>query len=196
MTQTRASHRTRAANRTSENGRIICAVMEPVPVLAAETTKGRHTRRQPVPVQRLRTGRSRCRAHQFDRARDGLQGRGIHIMRYADMRDMTHERAGLLDKKRLGKNQKARLATLSTQLDDAHQPPATPPREVTGLDEHGQASGDRDGNHWNQRLQAGTRRGQNMREMRRVRRFGVMDVKPMRSRIQRSTRRRRTGGVK
>lgn len=104
------------------------------------------------------------------------------------MRDMQFERAGLLAKKRLGKNQKARLAALSAHLQATlyYQPPATPPRPNTGK------RGDYQGNTYE------THRGgyQTLREMRRAKRFGRAGVKPMRSRIQRGYRRQRTGGVK
>lgn len=109
-------------------------------------------------------------------------------MRYSDMRDMVHERAGLLDKKRLGKNQKARLAALSVLLDEAeryhHNTPATPPCVNTGN------RGDYQGNVYLQHKQGYL----GLREMRRRRTTG--QIQPMRSRIQRSKRKRRTGGAK
>jgi hypothetical protein len=114
-------------------------------------------------------------------------------MRYADMRAWTEESGALLDKKRLGRKQKARLATLLDQLDAAKQPPATPTRPVTGLDEHGQAAGDNNGGaHWRSRMQG----YMSMREQRRASRFGRGGIQPMRSRIQRTRRKQRTGGVK
>lgn len=109
------------------------------------------------------------------------------------MRDMMHESGALLDKKRLGKNQKARLATLIDKLDAATQPPPTPPRPVTGLDEAGYTSADRDGRNWRAHLQTGY---MSMREQRRANRFGRYGTQPLRSRIQRTKRRTRTGGVK
>lgn len=109
-------------------------------------------------------------------------------MRYSDMRDMVHERAGLLDKKRLGKNQKARLATLHYLLDYGSQPPATPPTPVTG----GRA--DWQGNVYE--MHRRDRQQDALREMRRGKRFGVAGVQAMRSRIQRTRRKQRTGGVK
>lgn len=114
-------------------------------------------------------------------------------MRYRDMRDMIEESGALLDKKRLGKNQKARLATLIDKLDATRQPPPTPTRPVTGLDEQGFASADCDGAYWRQRMQ---RRARTMREMRRASRFGHGGTQPLRSRIQRTRRKTRTGGVK
>lgn len=107
-------------------------------------------------------------------------------MRYDDMRDMVHERAALLDKKRLGKNQKARLATLHYLLDYATQPPATPRRAPTG------ERGDFQGNVYAQH----SGRASTVREMRRGKKLGVNQCKPMRSRIQRTRRKQRTGGVK
>lgn len=107
-------------------------------------------------------------------------------MRYSDMRAMLHETGALLDKKRLGKNQKARLATLIDQLDAATQPPPSPPRTNTG--ERGDYQGNVYAMHY--------RQAPTTREMRRASRFGLAQCKPMRSRIQRTTRKRRTGGVK
>jgi hypothetical protein len=101
---------------------------------------------------------------------------------------MVHERATLLDKKRLGKNQKARLANLSTLLDEAHyfQPPATPPTPVTG------ERADWQGNVY----AAHSGKASTLREMRRGKRFGTGTIQAMRSRIQRTQRKTRTGGVK
>lgn len=107
-------------------------------------------------------------------------------MRYTDMRDMVHERTGLLAKKRLGKNQKARLATLSDQLDAATQPPATPPCVNTGA--RGDYQGNVFANHYRTSITA--------RIMKRGSKSGRANVQPMRSRIQRTARKRRTGGVK
>lgn len=118
-------------------------------------------------------------------------------MRYRDMRAVIEESGALLDKKRLGKNQKRRLATLIDKLDATRQPPATPTRPVTGLDEAGYTSADRDGRNWQARLQTGTLRGgASMREQRRATKFGRYGTQPMRSRIQRGKRKTRTGGVK
>lgn len=109
-------------------------------------------------------------------------------MRYSDMRDMVHELSGLLDKKRTGKNQKARMAQLSTLLVEAEasQPPATPPCINTG--ERGDYQGNVYASHY--------RTSVTMRIMRRGSKFGRASVKPMRSRIQRTQRKQRTGGVK
>jgi hypothetical protein len=114
------------------------------------------------------------------------------------MRGATEESGALLDKKRLGKKQKARLATLLDQLDTAKQPPATPTRPVTGLDEHGLSAADNNGGaHWRSRLASGVGgSGMSMREQRRASRFGRYGTQPMRSRIQRTRRKTRTGGVK
>lgn len=113
-------------------------------------------------------------------------------MRYADRRAWTEESGALLDKKRLGKKQKARLATLLDKLDAARQPPATPTRPVTGLDENGFASADRDGAYWRARMQ-GTA---GLRVQRRASKSGSYGIQPLRSRIQRQSRKQRTGGVK
>jgi hypothetical protein len=102
------------------------------------------------------------------------------------MRAMTHETGTLLDKKRLGKNQKARLATLIDKLDAAKQPPPTPPCPNTG--ERGDFQGNVYAQHYRTSVTA--------REMRRGSKFGLAQCRPMRSRIQRSARKRRTGGVK
>jgi hypothetical protein len=91
-------------------------------------------------------------------------------MRYSDMRAWTEESGALLDKKRLGRKQKARLAVLLDAIDGAKQPPATPTRPVTGVDEQGFASADRDGSHWRARTQA--KGWQTLRDMRRANRFG------------------------
>jgi hypothetical protein len=111
------------------------------------------------------------------------------------MRAMVEESGALLDKKRLGRKQKARLATLLDQLDATKQPPATPTRPVTGVDEQGFASADRDGAHWQAHVQA-ARIQASMRFQRRASRFGRYGTQPMRSRIQRTRRKTRTGGVK
>lgn len=102
------------------------------------------------------------------------------------MRDMRHELSGLLAKKRTGRLQKRRIATLSEQLESATQPPLTPPRVNTG------ERGDYQGNVY----AAHASSAPTLRKMRRVQRFGRHGIQPMRSRIQRNARRRRTGGVK
>lgn len=108
-------------------------------------------------------------------------------MKYSDMRDMVYERSGLLDKKRLGKNQKARLAQLSDQLDTAKQPPPHPPCANTG--NRADWQGNVYANH------AG--KEPTLREARRGHRFGRSNgIKPMRSRIQRTRRKQRTGGIR
>lgn len=107
-------------------------------------------------------------------------------MRYSDMRAMIHETGALLDKKRLGKNQKARLATLIDQLDATKQPPPTPPCVNTG--ERGDYQGNVFANHYRTSITA--------RIMARGNKSGRANTRPMRSRIQRTQRRRRTGGVK
>ena len=102
-------------------------------------------------------------------------------MRYSDMR------AHLADTTKKGKLRKRAAKALSGVM----QPPATPARPVTGLDEHGFTSADRQGNVY--QLHAGG--DMTMRERRRAIRFGRGGIEPMRSRIQRTKRRRRTGGV-
>jgi hypothetical protein len=108
-------------------------------------------------------------------------------MRYSDMRARRAEADELLAKKR----QKQRLVTL---LDvPRNQPPATPPRPATGLDEHGQSAGDRCGNVYALHIGKPIR----ARASRRAIRFGSRGgIQPLRSRIQRLRRKRRTGGVK
>jgi hypothetical protein len=74
------------------------------------------------------------------------------------------------------------------------QPPATPARVATGLDASGQSSADNNGGaHWRAHLQGND---PSQREMRRVNRFGRYGTQPMRSRIQRTRRKTRTGGVR
>jgi hypothetical protein len=103
-------------------------------------------------------------------------------MRYSDMRAHNEDRT---KKGNLTKRAAKALATVRV-------PPATPTRPVTGLDEHGQAAGDLNGNVYLKHSQG----YMSMREVRRANRFGRFDTQPMRSRIQRSKRKQRTGGVK
>jgi hypothetical protein len=114
-------------------------------------------------------------------------------MRFSDMRGFQQERDTLLGKKRLGKNQKARLRDLSTILDprECLQPPATPPRPVTGLVD-GRSQGDFQGNVY--AMHSGN--APTLRRARRAQRFGLGGIRPLRSRIQRGRRKTRTGGVK
>lgn len=107
-------------------------------------------------------------------------------MRYDDVRSDNAVIAALRMKKRLGPRQKERLATLSARVEAAHQPPPTLRRAPTG------ARGDFQGNVYAQH----GGRASTVREMRRGKRFGVNQCKPMRSRIQRTQRKQRTGGVK
>lgn len=113
-------------------------------------------------------------------------------MRINDLRAAIAERDTLLGKKRLGKNQKARLATLSEIIGNVRQPLPEPERTSTGLDEHGQSAGDRQGNVYLLHCQ----RTPGARESRRLNKSGRFMIQPLRSRIQRTTRKRRTGGVK
>lgn len=117
-------------------------------------------------------------------------------MRYADMRTDLATIAELRPKKRLGRRQKERLAMASARIMTADVPPATPPRPVTGVDEHGFASGDRQGNVYVAHQRMGGHRMESLRRARRANRFGGYGVAPLRSRIQRQSRKRRTGGVK
>jgi hypothetical protein len=107
-------------------------------------------------------------------------------MRYSDMRDMRHELSGLLAKKRTGRLQKRRMAELSTQLETTTQPPETPPCVNTG--QRGDFQGNTYAAHYRTSVTA--------RMMRRGTRFGRSGIQPIRSRIQRTARKRRTGGVK
>lgn len=95
------------------------------------------------------------------------------------MRHGQAEQATLLAKKRLGKNQKARLAKLTEHLAAQKIPPASPPTVVTGR------RGDYQGNTFTKhyRTPPGV-----VRE--------ALPIKPMRSRIQRTRRKRKTGGVR
>lgn len=111
-------------------------------------------------------------------------------MRFADMRAADADRT---KKGNLRKNSKRLLDEAAAQ----GIPPATPYRPVTGLDEHGQSAADNNGGaHWRSRLMASKGNPASLREARRVNRFGRYGIQPMRSRIQRATRRQRTGGVK
>lgn len=107
-------------------------------------------------------------------------------MKYSDMREMRAETMALTIKKRLGKNQKARLAKLQTALEDSHQPPPTPPHPNTG------ERADFQGNVY--AIHSG--KASTMREQRRSYRFARFIEKPLRSRALRRQRKQRTGGVK
>lgn len=107
-------------------------------------------------------------------------------MRIADIRDVMTERDDLLAKKRLGRKQKARLATLFDTLAAVKHPLPEPRKAPTGQ------RADFQGNVY--AMHSGKPVSQ--REARRMSRFGRGSVQPFRSRIQRATRRRRTGGVK
>lgn len=107
-------------------------------------------------------------------------------MRYSDMRVDGAVIAELHAKKRLGPRQKERLAMLSARVDTAAQPPATPSCPNTG--ERGDFQGNVYAAHY--------RQSPTTREMQRGSKFGLAGCKPMRSRIQRTQRKRKTGGVK
>jgi hypothetical protein len=111
-------------------------------------------------------------------------------MRFRTMVDDMAEAATLADKKRLGKNQKARLATLTTQLSQATQPPPTPRRAPTGQ------RGDFQGNVYQMhRIDRFGAHG-HLRDMRRSNKTGRGAIQFQRSRIQRARRKQRTGGVR
>lgn len=105
-------------------------------------------------------------------------------MKYTEHVELTVEHGVLTSKKRLGKNQKARLTQLVDQLSHMTQPPPTPRRAPTGN------RADFQGNTYS--MHSGSR--PTLREMRRAKMSG--EIQHMRSRIQRLTRRRRTGGVR
>lgn len=113
-------------------------------------------------------------------------------MRYTDHGALVEEATVLDGKKRLGKNQKARRATIAEQLSHVTQPPPTPRRAPTGLDANGQAQGDSQGNVY--AMHSGSE--PSLRETRRGIRVGRYGIRHMRSRIQRSRRKQRTGGVR
>lgn len=108
-------------------------------------------------------------------------------MKYAEMHADEVAIAGLLAKKRLGSRQKERLAMLSDRVAGANQPPATPRRAPTGV------RGDFQGNVFAAHYQPSSVA---LRKIRRSNRFGRGDEKPLRSRVQRRKRVRRTGGVR
>lgn len=111
-------------------------------------------------------------------------------MRFADMRAANADRT---KKGTVRKKSRELLEAAAAQ----GIPPATPYREVTGVDENGFSRADHNGGaHWRGHLQAGRGNLMGMREIRRANRFGGHGEQPMRSRIQRQTRKRRTGGVK
>lgn len=99
---------------------------------------------------------------------------------------LTEEAAVLDAKKRLGKNQKARRTAIADELSHTTQPPPTPRRAPTGN------RGDFQGNVY--AMHNG--KSMSLRDMRRSKRGQGDGVKFMRSRIQRTRRKQRTGGVK
>lgn len=104
-------------------------------------------------------------------------------MKYSTLIEETAERDALAAKTRTGRIQKARLRELSERI-DAH-PPATPRRAPTG------ERGDYQGNTY--AMHSGS--PSSLREMRRANKTGRGAVRFMRSRIQRTRRKQRTGGV-
>lgn len=105
-------------------------------------------------------------------------------MKYTDHLALVTEADTLDAKKRLGKNQKARRAAIAEELSHLTQPPPTPRRTPTG------ERSDFQGNTYAMR----TGHRPSLREMRRAKMSG--QIQYMRSRIQRVTRKRRTGGVR
>lgn len=104
--------------------------------------------------------------------------------------------AELSAKKRLGRRQKESLAMASARIMTADVPPATPARVPTGLDAQGFASGDSQGNVYVAHQRIGGHKMESLRRARRANRFGGYGVAPLRSRIQRQSRKTRTGGMK
>lgn len=100
-------------------------------------------------------------------------------MRYADMRAANADRT---KKGNLRKNAKALLDKAAAQ----GIPPATPPTPVTG--ERGDFQGNVYAMHYGSVPSA--------RETRRGNKRGLGGTRPFRSRIQRLSRKRRTGGIK
>lgn len=111
-------------------------------------------------------------------------------MRYSHMAahhaSLEAEAAELDGKKRLGKNQKTRRAAIADEL--GTQPPPTPRRAPTG------ERADFQGNVYEMRRTDGQHHS--LRDMRRLKASGKGSIKFMRSRIQRSRRKQRTGGVR
>lgn len=111
-------------------------------------------------------------------------------MRYDTLDIRNVERNTLLAKKRLGKNQKVRLAQLHDELSHVTQPPPTPRRAPTGQ------RADFQGNVYEaHRI---NRFGVNSlgRKVRRANNSGRTQIQFQRSRIQRARRKQRTGGVR
>lgn len=106
-------------------------------------------------------------------------------MKYSTLIEETAERDALAAKTRTGRIQKARLRELSQALDAVPHPPATPRRAPTG------ERGDFQGNTY--AMHSGS--APTLREMRRANKTGRGAVRFMRSRIQRTRRKQRTGGV-
>jgi hypothetical protein len=112
-------------------------------------------------------------------------------MRFRELGTVHDELAELDGKKRLGVRQKARRTALVNQLSQVTQPPPTPRRAPTG------ERADFQGNVYE--LRRRDRFGQNSdygRMMRRNSTSGRGGIQPFRSRIQRLTRKQRTGGVR
>lgn len=99
----------------------------------------------------------------------------------------------LEDKKRLGSKQKLRLAELKYRVAQAGWTPRPNRAPSTA---RGPFAYDHDGSMWRTRVASHNASPGTGRMARRAQRFGRNGIKPFRSRIQRQTRKRRTGGVK
>lgn len=106
-------------------------------------------------------------------------------MRYRDIRSHMEDRT---KKGTLRKRAAQALSTVTV-------PPATPTRPVTGLVD-GQSQDDKWGDVFAKHRHVGGKQSQSLRRARRASRFGQYGIQPMRSRIQRTRRKQRTGGVR
>lgn len=106
-------------------------------------------------------------------------------MRARDIVEMRREAIHLAFLKKPTKKQAARLKAIAEQVDGERWHPSGPAR-------HGDQKPDFLGIYWRTRLSGGH---MTLRERRRAMRFGQGE-QPKRSRRQRITRRRRTGGVR
>lgn len=111
-------------------------------------------------------------------------------MRYSTHIELVAEADLLTAKKRLGRNQQARLTAIGIELSHTTQPPATLRRAPTG------ERADFQGNVYEaHRVNRFGAHG-HLRMMRRSKQTGRDGIKFMRSRIQRTRRKQRTGGVR
>lgn len=114
-------------------------------------------------------------------------------MKYTDHNALLTEAEVLDGKKRLGKNQKARRATIAEQLSHVTQPSPTPRRASSGPDAYGRLGGDFQGNVFAMHSRP---RNVSLRDMKRANKSGRGGIRFMRSRVQRTRRKQRTGGVR